>query len=58
MGERKEIMRERKERVNQGTCIKDPWTKTIGGRIECRREGGQSRGEQSEKMGTTVIEQQ
>ena len=23
----------------QGTCIKDPWTKTTGGRTECGRSG-------------------
>ena len=31
---------------HQGTCIKDPWTKPMAkGRVECGREGGQSKGE-------------
>ena len=44
----------------QGTCIKDPWTKKMGGRIESGRwgGGGVSRAGESdaERMGTTVIE--
>ena len=47
------------EGSSQGTCIKDPWTKTTEGRIECGRWGvGRSGETNGGKMGTAVIEQQ
>ena len=44
---------------SQGTCIKDPWTKTMGvGWIECGKWGVGRAGESNGgKMGTSVIEQ-
>ena len=48
-----------KGKGHQGTCIKDPWKKTIEGRIECGRYGVGSAWESNGgKIGTTVIEQQ
>ena len=42
----------------QGTCIKDPWTKPKGGKIEGGRWGvGGARESGSRKMETTVLEQ-
>ena len=50
----------KKGKGHQGTCIKDPWTKTAGGRVGLSmgvRVGGA--GENGEgKMETTVLEQQ
>ena len=51
---------EKKGKGRQGTCIKDPYTKTVGGRarIECGRSGlGRAEESNGRKMGTTVIEQ-
>ena len=48
-----------REGSSQGTCIKDPWTRTTGwrGRIECGRGGVGRAGESNGgDMGTTVIE--
>ena len=42
----------------QGTCVRDTWTKTTGGRIEWGRWRVSRAGESNrEKIGTTVIEQ-
>ena len=44
----------------QGTCTKEPWTKTmVGVRIECERYGvGRAEKSNEGEMGTTVTEQQ
>ena len=43
---------------SQGTCVKDPWRKTTGERIECGRwEVGRAGENNGGKMGITVIEQ-
>ena len=44
----------------QDTCIKDPWTNTMGGREDCMWEVGVHREGKSNgrKMVTTVTEQQ
>ena len=48
----------KREGSSKGTCIKDPWTRTTGGEIECGRGvGEQGRREQWGEVGTTVIEQ-
>ena len=40
------------------TCIKDPWTRTMGrGGIECEMGGWEGRESNKGEMGTTVIEQ-
>ena len=46
--------------MGQGTCIKDPWTKTMRRRIECGSwEVGKARESNGGgEMGRTVIEQQ
>ena len=52
--------RAKKGKGHQGTCIKDPWTKTtVRLRIECGRRGwvGQER-VRGGGVGTTVIEEQ
>ena len=36
-GEGRGCNRGKKQKDHKGTCIKDPWTKTIRGRIECGR---------------------
>ena len=50
--------RGKKGKDHQGTCIKDPWTKTMGERIECRRWGwvGQGRvmGENGDNFNCTI----
>ena len=49
----------KKRKGHQGTCIKDPWTKTmVGGDCMWKLGCGQGRGENGGKMGMTVIEQQ
>ena len=40
-----------------GTCIKDTWTKSKGGRIEGGRWGWQGWGDWWEKMETSVLDQ-
>ena len=40
---------------SQGICTKDPWTKTKGRRIECRRWGRGGRGEGENKEKTREI---
>ena len=45
------------EGSSQGSCIKDPWTKTRRSSIEYGRWGvGRARKNNEGKMGTTVIE--
>ena len=47
------------ERCHQGTCIKDPWTKTMRGwRLNVGGGVGRAGGSNLGKMGTTVIEYQ
>ena len=46
------------EGSSQGTCMKDPWTRMAGGRIECWGRVGRAGESNGGKMGTTVIEQQ
>ena len=48
---------EKKRKGHQGTCIKDPWTKTTDGGKERMWEVGVGRAGNGRKMGTTVIEQ-
>ena len=48
--------RGKKGKSHQGTCIKHPWTRTMG-RIECGRWGWVGSGRLMGKMGTTVIKQ-
>ena len=43
---------------SQGTCVKDPWTKTMRGKIESGScEVGRAGESNVRKMRTTVIEQ-
>ena len=45
------------EGSSQGTCKKDPWTRTVVGRIDCGRGCEQGRGEQWGKNGDNCKQQ-
>ena len=51
-------MERKRGKGGQGTCIKDPWTKTAGGKIESRRWKMGRAGERNRgNMETTIMEQ-
>ena len=50
-GEGEGNKRGKREGSSQGTCTKDAWIKTMVGRTDCGRGGGQGRGEQWGKWG-------
>ena len=52
------VMGKEGEGSSQGTCVKDPWTKTMRGKIESGScEVGRAGESNVRKMRTTVIEQ-